>query len=371
MVFSVLGVGAMGAFVQQAALGPMGSRFTGCWGWVRRRMFALGWSGMVLVPDAGVFPLSAGRSILPQKYFLREILCRICRLGGLWRHISSVRPLYSDQLFLSGGILWSAGTGLGHRAAPDLLLDGRAFGNRRPGADAQSTSDFFAAWSKYFGNLPVSRASGGLVSVVAAVSCGNALGGAFCVAVDRLPALAGVSVARAALCDSPNGAKGGRDMIFKEIYEEYSQSVYRFCLSLVGNPDEAEELMQETFYRAFLAADRFEGRSTVYTWLCQIGKNAWLKECRRRRRYGELPAGGSAAVDTAPSPEEWSIVQDEYARVRRAIFRLEEPYKDVFVLHMFGGLPLKEIAQAHGKSESWARVSYYRAKQKIIQEAKG
>ena len=50
---------------------------------------------------------------------------------------------------------------------------------------------------------------------------------------------------------------------------------------------------------------------------------------------------------------------------------MEEPYKDVFVLHMFGGLPLKEIAQAHGKSESWARVSYYRAKQKIIQEAKG
>lgn len=131
MVFSILGVGAMGAFVQQAALGPMGSRFTVCWGWVRRRMFALGWSGMVLVPDAGVFLLSAGRSILPQKYFLREILCRICRLGGLWRHISSVRPLYSDQLFLSGGILWSAGTGLGHRAAPDLLLDGRAFGNRR------------------------------------------------------------------------------------------------------------------------------------------------------------------------------------------------------------------------------------------------
>ena len=76
-------------------------------------------------------------------------------------------------------------------------------------------------------------------------------------------------------------------------------------------------------------------------------------------------------MDTAPSPEEWIIVQDEYARVRRAIFRLEEPYKDVFVLHMFGGLPLKEIAQAHGKSESWARVSYYRAKQKIIQEAKG
>ena len=52
-------------------------------------------------------------------------------------------------------------------------------------------------------------------------------------------------------------------MIFKEIYEEYGKAVYRFCLSLTGNPDEAEELMQETFYRAFLSAERFEGRSTV------------------------------------------------------------------------------------------------------------
>lgn len=159
-------------------------------------------------------------------------------------------------------------------------------------------------------------------------------------------------------------------MIFKEIYEEYGKAVYRFCLSLTGNPDEAEELMQETFYRAFLSADHFEGRSTVYTWLCQIGKNNWLKECRRRKRYGELPEGAPSILDTAPTPEEWSIVRDEYIRIRRAVFQLDEPYKDVFVLHAFGGLPLKEIAQAHGKSESWARVTYYRAKQKIILEAK-
>ena len=158
-------------------------------------------------------------------------------------------------------------------------------------------------------------------------------------------------------------------MIFKEIYEEYGKAVYRFCLSLTGNPDEAEELMQETFYRAFLSADRFEGRSTVYTWLCQIGKNTWLKECRRQKRFHEHPPEELSIRDTTPSPEEQSIIQDEYARIRQAVFRLDEPYKDVFVLHIFGGLSLKEIAQAHGKSESWARVTYYRAKQKIILEA--
>lgn len=157
-------------------------------------------------------------------------------------------------------------------------------------------------------------------------------------------------------------------MIFKQIYEEYGKDVYRFCLSLTGNADEAEELLQETFYRAFLSADRFEGRSTVYTWLCQIGKNTWLKECRRRKRFYEQPVDELPLVDTALSPEDKSIMRDEYFRIRRAVFRLDEPYKDVFILHVFGGLSLKEIAQAHNKSESWARVTYYRAKQKIIQE---
>lgn len=159
-------------------------------------------------------------------------------------------------------------------------------------------------------------------------------------------------------------------MIFKQIYEEYGSAIYRFCLSLPGNADEAEELLQETFYRAFLAADRFEGRSTVYTWLCQIGKNTWLKECRRKKRFWEQPMDELPLIDTSPTPEDISILRDEYFRIRRAVFHLDEPYKDVFVLHTFGGLSLKEIAQAHDKSESWARVTYYRAKQKVIQEVK-
>lgn len=157
-------------------------------------------------------------------------------------------------------------------------------------------------------------------------------------------------------------------MIFKEIYEQYGRDVYRFCLTLTGNADEAEELLQETFYRAFLSADRFEGRSTVYTWLCQIGKNTWLKECRRRKRFYEKPIDELSLTDQSPTPEDRNILQDEYVRVREAVFRLDEPYRDVFVLHIFGGLSLKEIARAHGKSESWARVTYYRAKQKIIME---
>lgn len=154
---------------------------------------------------------------------------------------------------------------------------------------------------------------------------------------------------------------------FQEIYQEYGKPVYRFLLKLTGSKDQAEELLQETFYQAFLHIDGFEGRCSLYTWLCQIGKNAWLKECRRRRRFDgrnweelELPDGN------AP-PEETAIRREEYRRVRQEVLQLEEPYREVFVMHTFGEIPLKEIAAGHGKSESWARVTYLRARKRLVE----
>ena len=153
--------------------------------------------------------------------------------------------------------------------------------------------------------------------------------------------------------------------VFKEIYEEYGKKVYRFLLALTGNAQEAEELLQETFYQAFLHVDKFEGRCSVYTWLCQIGKNAWLQECRRKKRFSEKELEKLTITDKSPSPEEFSIRREEYEHIRQAVQRLEEPYREVFVMHVFGGVKLTEIALEYGKTESWARVTYYRAKQKI------
>lgn len=155
---------------------------------------------------------------------------------------------------------------------------------------------------------------------------------------------------------------------FQKVYEEYSQSVYRFLLALSGSDDLAEELLQETFYQALQHIDRFEGRCNLYTWLCQIGKNAWLRECRRSRRYSEISWDELTLPAGAPSPEEQVITRDEYRRVRQAIQKLEEPYRDVFILHAIGAVKLKEIACIYQKSESWARVTYFRAKQQIAQE---
>ena len=155
---------------------------------------------------------------------------------------------------------------------------------------------------------------------------------------------------------------------FQNIYEEYAQPVYRFLLSLTGNDDLAEELLSETFYQAFRHIDKFEGRCNLYTWLCQIGKNAWIKECRRNKRYSEIRLDDLVIPDDQPGLEEAVINREMYRKILKALQNLKDPYRDVFILHAIGEVKLKEIAFIYEKTESWARVTYFRAKQLIAQE---
>ncbi len=157
---------------------------------------------------------------------------------------------------------------------------------------------------------------------------------------------------------------------FQEMYETYGRKVYGFLLSLSGNENLAEELMQETFFQAFQHIDQFEGRCSIYTWLCQIGKNAWFKEMQRNKRYSEISLDDIHLPDDSLSLEEQVIRKDEYIRARKAMLALDEPYRNVFILHALSGIRLKEIAALYGKSESWARVTYFRARLQIVEEVK-
>ena len=155
---------------------------------------------------------------------------------------------------------------------------------------------------------------------------------------------------------------------FQKVYEEYAQSVYRFLLSLTRNDDFAEELLSETFYQAFRNIDKFEGRCSLYSWLCRIGKNAWLRECRKNKKYSNITLEELRISDGRPSPEEQLIYKENYVKVMTALLKLSDTYRDVFILHAIGDVKLKDIANMYGKTESWARVTYFRAKQQIVQE---
>lgn len=155
---------------------------------------------------------------------------------------------------------------------------------------------------------------------------------------------------------------------FQKIYEEYARPIYKFLLSLTGNEDLADELLSETFYQAFRHIDSFEGRCSLYTWLCQIGKNAWLKECRRNNKKCDVTLENLNLLDNSLSLEEQFINKEIYCKILNAIRGLADSYRDVFILHAIGEIKLKEIACIYGKTESWARVTYFRAKQQIAQE---
>jgi len=141
-------------------------------------------------------------------------------------------------------------------------------------------------------------------------------------------------------------------------------------MSLTGNKNEAEELLQETFYQVFLHIKQFEGRSSLYTWICQIAKNAWYKECRRKKKINYSSDISNESLENAPSPEDIYIKKEKYTKLRNAILKLNEPYRDVLILHIYGDIKLKEIALYYEKSESWAKVTFLRAKSMIMEELK-
>lgn len=150
---------------------------------------------------------------------------------------------------------------------------------------------------------------------------------------------------------------------FEELWRDYSSVVYRYLLSLSGDGDLADELTAETFYRAWLHIGSFRGDCKIETWLCQIAKNALSKEQRRRGRHMPWEAAPEIAAPSFPDALE---DRDTALRLHRHLHQLKDPYREVFMLRVFGELPFADIAAVCGKSESWAKVTYYRAKEKLI-----
>ena len=152
---------------------------------------------------------------------------------------------------------------------------------------------------------------------------------------------------------------------FEMVFRENNQFVFRFLMKLCGDVSLAEELTQETFFRAYMNLSALRNEEKVAVWLCQIAKNtyfAWFNEQKRKQ-----PISQSISANSTPDLAELFEEKELAGRAFSVLHALEEPYKEVFMLSVFGGLSLKDISAMFGKSESWARVTYYRAKQKIME----
>ena len=149
----------------------------------------------------------------------------------------------------------------------------------------------------------------------------------------------------------------------EDIYRRHARTVYKFLLSLCGNADLAEELTQETFYQAIRSIDRFDGRCKLSVWLCQIAKHLWYQHLRKRKR--EVPLPDEPPELPIPSAEEGLLEQEGRLELLRKIHALPEQQREVVYLRSFGGLTFREIGDVLGKTENWARVTFYRGKEQL------
>ena len=155
----------------------------------------------------------------------------------------------------------------------------------------------------------------------------------------------------------------------EEYYDKYGNKIYSYLLGLSGDSDISRELTQETFLRAISSLSSFRGNCSVSTWLCSIAKNLWHKELRRRGLHpssdGEPPL---PETDSSPPPDEAAEQKDSKMFVLRQVHSLPETEKEIILLRATGAMTFAEIGELFGKTENWARVTYYRAKQKLRKE---
>ena len=150
-------------------------------------------------------------------------------------------------------------------------------------------------------------------------------------------------------------------MDFERLYNAYYMQVYSFVMTLSKNRDTAEEITQKAFFKAMTPGKKYRGDCSEFTWLCAIAKNLFIDDKRAQKRNEEL--GACAVADT--NIENAFINNESAFRIHQVLHELEEPYKEVFQLRVFGELSFQKIGMLFNKTESWARVTHHRARLKI------
>lgn len=156
-------------------------------------------------------------------------------------------------------------------------------------------------------------------------------------------------------------------MDHEKLYRTYYMDVFSYAMTIMKDQTQAEEITQEVFFRAMNSKNQFEGRSAERTWLCAIAKNACTDELRRQGRITPLEDDIVAESGFTEKLED----KDTLLQIHRALHAMEEPYKEVFQLRVFGELSFADIARIFGKTESWARVTYHRARLKLQERMSG
>ena len=148
----------------------------------------------------------------------------------------------------------------------------------------------------------------------------------------------------------------------EKLYEACYMRVFSYVMTLARDRHQAEEITQETFFRAFSRLNEFRGDADEVTWLCAIAKNLYSDELRKRSRVDAMP---EEAPSREKGVEQAAVERDASFRIHLALHGLEEPYREVFELRVFGELTFAQIGSIFTKTENWARVTFHRARAKL------
>lgn len=153
---------------------------------------------------------------------------------------------------------------------------------------------------------------------------------------------------------------------FDKIYQTYFNDVFLYILKLSGDEGLAEEITSETFFKAMRAIDKFRGDSDIRVWLCQIAKNTYFSYLKKHNRVTAIEDVNELDAPTSLNLEQKLIDRNKAMNIHAHLHDLPEPYKEVFMLRVFGELSYKQIGNLFSKTENWACVTFYRAKNKIL-----
>ena len=148
----------------------------------------------------------------------------------------------------------------------------------------------------------------------------------------------------------------------EKLYEAYYMRVFSYAMTLTGDRGQAEKIARETFFRAFSKQSELTRATDEAAWLCAAAKEIFQRE---RRRQSKAAPGPREAPDTGKSDEQSAAQRNTSFRIHAALHTLEEPYREVFELRVFGELSFIDVGLIFGKTENWARVTYHRARLKL------
>jgi RNA polymerase sigma-70 factor (ECF subfamily) len=153
---------------------------------------------------------------------------------------------------------------------------------------------------------------------------------------------------------------------FDKIYKTYFSDVFLYIKRLSGDENLAEEITSETFFKAMRAINQFRGDCDIRVWLCQIAKNTYFSYLKKHDRVETIEDIEALDTPTSLDLEQNLVNQNKAMRIHSHLHNLSEPYKEVFMLRVFGELSYRQIGNLFSKTENWACVTFYRAKNKIL-----